>query len=63
MKKLNNRGLADAFTLMIIVGACVLVGENMRQAGHWGKDGDMAVKNCPGTHVNDNCSHMKLSDL
>ena len=31
--------------------------------GDWGKDSLNAVKECPGTHVNDNCAHLSLSKL
>jgi hypothetical protein len=60
---MNKKGIADVFTLLIILGFTVVVGDSMVRAGHWGKDGDMAVKNCVGTHVNDNCAHMKIKDL
>jgi hypothetical protein len=39
----------------------VIIGHTGYKAGKFGKDGSMAVKNCVGTHVNDNCNHLPLN--
>lgn len=62
MRKLNNKGAAQIVALG--VGAALLiVGHFQYKAGKWGPNGTEAVKNCPGTHVNDNCEHMRIEDL
>lgn len=61
--KNNKGGISFGMVMIVFALACITGGETMRQKGHWGVDGDQAVKNCPGTHVNDNCAHMKISDL
>ena len=47
----------------ITMAAITAIGAYKTHIGDWGKDGTYAVKNCVGTHVNDNCSHLALSEL
>lgn len=56
-KKMNNKkGTVSA----IVVGAFVVgITVNAWLKGY----GKEPVKNCPGTHVNDNCAHLKIEDL
>jgi hypothetical protein len=47
----------------IAASVAIGVGAYKTYIGDWGKDGTEALKNCVGTHVNGNCSHLELSLL
>lgn len=69
-KKIKSRK-AYVFLLLTVMEASVIgaitlgtmYGAYKTHKGEWGPEGTQAVKNCLGTHVNDNCSHIKLEDL
>lgn len=63
MKKMNNKGVAHVAWFLLFPLITIGVGHWQYTEGKFGKDGTKAVKNCVGTHVNDNCSHMEINDL
>lgn len=62
-KKMNNKGeFGIGLAMVMILTTLVAVGETGRQAGKMGVDGELAVKECAGTHTNCNCAHLPLTD-
>lgn len=57
MRKLNNK---KGFVPAIVVGVFSLGLITSALVQGYGTE---PVKNCPGTHVNDNCAHMRIEDL
>lgn len=66
MRKSNKKGFILVGGEIGLVGLIFVVsvyGAIQTHKGNWGANGTEAVKNCPGTHVNDNCAHMRIEDL